>query len=160
MPRDRNGVAPRGLDGNRLYTPRCIVEMEESVLAATKKRGVATQAGLEKLGERLARLRKAKGMSQVEIAEHLGVAQPIVSKYESGELRLHGELIIRLASLLDVSADELLGLEQGSRPHAPKDRRLARRMEAVDRLPKRDRDALTRTIDAFLAARAAQGRAA
>lgn len=68
--------------------------------------------------------------------------------------------IIRLASLLDVTADELLGLDESPRPpHAPKDRRLARRLQAFDSLPKRDRDALTRTIDAFLAARG-PGRAA
>lgn len=117
-----------------------------------RKRGVATQAGLEKLGQRVAQLRKARGLSQVEVADELGIAQPIVSKYESGELRLHGELIIRLAQLLDVSTDELLGLAE-KEAAAPKDRRLARRLRAFDSLPKRDRDALTRTIDAFLAAR-------
>lgn len=137
------------------------MELEESVLAALKKRGIATQSGLERLGERLARLRKAKGLSQVELARAIGVAQPIVSKYESGELRLHGELIVVLAGLLDVSADELLGLEPASSPQAPKDRRLVRRLEAFDKLPKRDRDALTRTIDAFLTARTGgHGRAA
>ncbi|GMU62983.1 MAG: hypothetical protein AMXMBFR34_47460 [Myxococcaceae bacterium] len=145
---------------NRLYTPRRTVEWEESVLASLKKRGVATQAGLERLGERLARLRKARGLSQVELAKAIGVAQPIVSKYEAGELRLHGELIVVLAGLLDVTADELLGLEASSRPQAPKDRRLVRRLQAFDSLPKRDRDALTRTIDAFLAARGGHGRAA
>lgn len=125
-------------------------------MAALKKRGIATQAGLEELGERLARLRRAKGLSQVELAKSIGVAQPIVSKYESGELRLHGELIVLLAGLLDVSTDELLGLEPAVRPQAPKDRRLVRRLQAFDSLPKRDRDALTRTIDAFLAARGAE----
>lgn len=131
----------------RPYTPRSHVELEESVLS---KRGIATQQGLEKLGERVARLRKEKGLTQVELAKALGVAQPIVSKYESGELRLHGELIIRLAELLDVSTDELLGLEKKPRAGLPKDRRLVRRLQAFDKLPKRDRDALTRTLDAFL----------
>jgi transcriptional regulator with XRE-family HTH domain len=139
------------------YTPRSN-ELEESVLA--KKRGVATEAGQEKLGERVALLRKERGLTQVELAEALGVAQSIVSKYESGELRLHGELIIQLAELLDVSADELLGLVERPRTGPAKDKRLARRLQGFDRLPKRDRDALTRTIDAFLAARSAGGRAA
>jgi hypothetical protein len=67
---------------------------------------------------------------------------------------------VLLAGLLDVSADELLGLEATARPRAPKDRRLARRLDAFDSLPKRDRDALARTIDAFLTARGGHGRAA
>ena len=41
----------------------------------------------------------------------LGVSQPIVSDYERGELRLHGELIIQLTKILEVTADEILGLE-------------------------------------------------
>jgi transcriptional regulator with XRE-family HTH domain len=63
------------------------------------------------VGARLARLRRERGMTQVELAERLGVSQPIVSDYERGELRLHGELIVRLTEILRVSAEELLGLE-------------------------------------------------
>jgi len=37
------------------------------------------------------------------------VSQPVVSDYERGGLRLHGELILRVAEILDVSANELLG---------------------------------------------------
>ena len=75
-----------------------------------------------------------------------------VSKFERGELRLHGDLIIKLAAALGVSTDELLGFagkEPTVRP-AVKDRRLWRRIMAIDRLSKRDRAALVRTIDAFL----------
>lgn len=145
---DGKRIGSAGLSKIRTYTSREIEEMEESVLA--KKRGVSTEVGQGQLGERVARLRKEKGLTQVELAKALGVAQPIVSKYESGELRLHGELIIRLAELLGVSADELLGLVDRPRAGPAMDKRLARRLQGFDKLPKRDRDALTRTIDAFL----------
>lgn len=154
MKPDRKRFTLQGRLEDGPYTPRSN-ELEESVLA--KKRGVATEAGQEMLGERVAQLRKERGLTQVELAEALGVAQSIVSKYESGELRLHGELIIQLAELLDVTADELLGLVDRPRAGPTKDKRLARRLQDFDKLPKRDRDALTRTVDAFLAAR---GRAA
>jgi transcriptional regulator with XRE-family HTH domain len=75
--------------------------------AATK----ANPEECESLGQRLARLRKERGITQVELALRLGVAQPVVSDYERGELRLHGELIIRLTQILAVSSDELLGLQ-------------------------------------------------
>jgi transcriptional regulator with XRE-family HTH domain len=90
-------------------------------------------------------------MTQVELAERLGVSQPIVSDYERGELRLHGELIVRLTEILRVSAEELLGLDSPRPMTAPlKHRRVLRRLQEIDRLPRRDQQALLRTIDAFL----------
>lgn len=120
---------------------------EESLLAKQQLEEEATD-----LGRRTIELRKARGLTQVEMAERLGTTQSFVSKYERGELRLHGALIIKLADALRVSTDELLGFagkEPSVRP-AVKDRRLWRRISAIDRLSKRDRAALVRTIDAFL----------
>ena len=62
------------------------------------------------LGRSLANLRKAKGLTQKDLAQKLGVTQSVVSDYERAQLRLHGELIIQLVSILKVSADELLGI--------------------------------------------------
>ena len=76
------------------------------------------------------------------MADRLGISQAVVSDYERGALRIHGELIVRLAKILRVAADEILGLQK-DRP--------ARRLRDIDLLPKRDRDALARTIDAFIA---------
>lgn len=105
----------------------------------------------ETIGERLARLRKERGITQVELAERLGVAQPMISDYERGELRLHGQLIVELTRIFGVSADELLGLERPRTTAAVRDRRLLRRLQQLEHLPRRDQQALLRTIDAFLA---------
>lgn len=129
--------------------------VEEPVLPREKKEKSTSLQ--ESHGERLARFRKAAGITQVELAGLLGTTQAVISDYERGIVRLHGDVIVRLAGLLGVSADELLGLEAGARQGPTRDRRLARRLQAFDSLPKRDRDALTRTIDAFLAARASTG---
>ncbi len=103
------------------------------------------------IGARLAQLRKERGITQGELAERLGVSQPMISDYERGELRLHGELILQISALLKVSADEILGLRDERKANATlKNRRLARRLQAIDQLPKRDQEALLRTIDAFL----------
>ena len=109
-----------------------------------------TKATSETIGRRLARLRKERGITQTELAAQLGVTQSHVSEWERGNLRLHGELIAKIAQHLSVSADELLGLTSADdRPHAP-NRRLVRRLRDFDKLPKRDQEALLRTIDAFL----------
>jgi len=90
-----------------------------------------------------------------QILEH--PAQSLVSKYERGELLIHGEPIAQLATILDISADDILGIERKRKtrmavPAPTVDRGLARRFAQVQSLPRRDRDALLRTLDAFLAA--------
>jgi len=68
---------------------------------AIKKRGVATTEGLETIAQRLVCLRKERGPTQAQMAKRLGVSQPVVSDYERGGLRLHGELILKVAEILD-----------------------------------------------------------
>jgi len=43
------------------------------------------------------------------------------------------------------------GHDGDSDARGPRDNAIARRLRDIDRLPKRDRDALARTIDAFIA---------
>ena len=119
--------------------------------------GLSTEKGTRAIGERLARIRKERGLTQKELAERLGIAQPIVSNYERGELRLHGELLLQLTRVLAVSADELLGIEKPARSPTVRNRQLLRRLQEIDRLPKRDQQALLRTMDAFLAKGRAHG---
>ena len=112
-----------------------------------------------KIGKRLARLRKERGVTQVQLAEAIGILQSKVSDYEHGHLRLHGELIMRITKALDVSADELLGIGEFSKKkmngkspqRATRTKRLREQVERIEALPKRDRDALMRTINNYLA---------
>lgn len=106
----------------------------------------------ETIGQRISRLRREKGMTQVELARALEVSQPVVSDYERDLIKLSGETIVSLAQILGASADELLGLEKPSRAAGAtiKNRRIYRQLQSIDRLPKRDQEALARTIDAFL----------
>jgi len=128
-----------------------ITTQEGRGVARTQRSAARTAASAgETVGQRLARLRRERGLTQAELAGRLGIAQPIVSDYERGELRLHGQLIVRLTEILGVSADELLGLTPTPAAGPQVQRRLVRRLRAIDRLPRRDQQALFRTIDAFL----------
>lgn len=109
----------------------------------------------ESLGHRLARLRKDRGFTQAELAEKMGLVQTVVSDYERGKLRPNPEVLAKYAQTLLVSADEILGLKPVQKAIGSTDRRFLRRLKAIDKLPKRDQDALLRTIDAFLQARRA-----
>jgi transcriptional regulator with XRE-family HTH domain len=112
--------------------------------------------GKETLGERLTRLRKERGYTQVELAEKIGTIQVIVSNYERDRLRMHAEMVARFAKALDVSADILLGLQKnGNRKNSngrPRKipRRILRRVEQIEGLSSQHQRALLKTIDTFL----------
>jgi transcriptional regulator with XRE-family HTH domain len=105
----------------------------------------------ESIGARISQLRKDKGMTQKELAERLEVSQPVVSDYENDVIRLPADIVGEIAQILEVTSDELLGLKREARSTGSvKNRRLSRRLQAIDALPKRDQEALLRTIDAFI----------
>lgn len=60
------------------------------------------------LGEKIKLYRESKKMTQVEIAELLGVKPATVSKYESGALEPNIESLKKLSEIFDISIDELL----------------------------------------------------
>ena len=92
-------------------------------------------------------------MTRAELATVLDVFQPVASDDENGVIKLSGATSIQLARILGASADEVLGLEKPARlaGGSIKNRRIFRQLQSLDRLSKRDQDALARTIDAFLA---------
>jgi transcriptional regulator with XRE-family HTH domain len=103
------------------------------------------------IGTRIASLRKERGLTQKELAERLAITQPVVSDYEHDVIRIPADVVVAIAKVLDASADELLGLKREPRGTAGlRNRRLSRRLQAIDALPKRDQEALLRTIDAFI----------
>ena len=59
---------------------------------------------------RLKILRKARNISQSDIAAQLGIKPAAISKYETGRVPLTEYSIEKICRLLHVSADELLGL--------------------------------------------------
>lgn len=106
--------------------------------------------GPETFGERLARIRKERGFTQVELAEKVGIIQALISDYENGKLRMHAEMLARFALALGVSADELLGLKASKgNGHRPK-RRVLRRLEQIEKLPEPRQRVLLATIDGYL----------
>lgn len=111
-----------------------------------------TLAGKDSLGSRIAHFRKARGLSQTELAQKIGSIQALVSDYERGNLRLSAEMTIWFANALGVSADEWLGLKKTAREEGTvRNRRLRRSVQEIEKLPRRDQEALLRTIEAFLA---------
>lgn len=60
------------------------------------------------MGEKILALRKARGWSQEELAEQVGVTRQAVSRWESGAAKPDADKIITVCDLFGVSADYLL----------------------------------------------------
>lgn len=64
------------------------------------------------LNERIREIRMAKKMSQVELANILGVTKQSVSNWENDNIQPSIEMLIKLAKALSVSSDYLLGIDE------------------------------------------------
>ncbi len=59
------------------------------------------------VGNNLKAARKAKGLTQKQVAAVLHKYQPDYSQYESGKIELDYEKIVLLCKLLDITPDDL-----------------------------------------------------
>ena len=62
----------------------------------------------KKIGKVIAKRRKEKGMTQGELAERLSVSNKTISKWETGAGLPDISILVDLASVLDISVDDLL----------------------------------------------------
>ena len=62
------------------------------------------------LGARIARARKAHGLTQKQLAHTMGIAQQTLAHYEVGRARLPASMLPILTRLLTVSLEELIDL--------------------------------------------------
>ncbi len=72
-----------------------------------------------KAGEKIAELRKEKGMTQEELAEIMGVSSQAVSKWENGNAMPEVALLTKLSKVLNCSVDNILhpGEYQNKKPN-------------------------------------------
>ena len=59
--------------------------------------------------ERLKNLRKEAGLTQVDVAEKLGISQPAYASWERGIKKPTQDNLVKLSKILYVSVDYLLG---------------------------------------------------
>lgn len=110
--------------------------------------------GSEGLGKRLARIRRERGFTQVQLAEQIGIIQSLVSDYETDRLKLSAEMAVRFALAMGVTTDELLHTGVKQAPGKAPSRKVLRRLEQIESLPRRKQEALIMTIDQFLSSAA------
>ncbi len=63
----------------------------------------------ESVGKRLRECRLGLGYTQAEVAELMGVKQPVYQRFEKGTFECNYIQLVKLADIYDVSIDYLLG---------------------------------------------------
>ncbi len=108
------------------------------------------------LGARIAQARKDADLTQVQLAERLGIPQPQLASYEVGRRRVPVSLLPRLARALSVAVEELIDGEAAAQPLQGRTRRgppsrLEQQLDAISRLPKAKQKFVVEMLDTVLA---------
>lgn len=60
------------------------------------------------VGQRIAALRKSRGLDQSEFGEAIGVSRGVIAKWEIDERNIKADTVVKIAEFFDVSCDYVL----------------------------------------------------
>ena len=111
------------------------------------------------LGARIATLRKARNITQVQLAEKLGISQQTLQSYECGRRRVPVSAMPAVAQHLTVSLDELFDAPgKAAAKNAPSKRgptpKWQQQIEQIATLPRAKQQVVMQMLDGLLAAEA------
>jgi transcriptional regulator with XRE-family HTH domain len=101
-------------------------------------------------GKRLTECRKAKGLSQKELANLLNTSHSVIGKYEREEMTPSIEAAVKLTNLLDTTVAYLLGENKDS--DLLKDPKMLNRLQDIDNLNSEDKNGILYALDNLLKA--------
>jgi transcriptional regulator with XRE-family HTH domain len=102
-------------------------------------------------GQRLVTFRQTRGLTQVQLAKATGMTQRAISYYEIEAEFPPAPALITLAQVLEVSTDELLGIQPATPAgrERPEEQRLWKRFQRMATLPTKDQRAVIRLINSL-----------
>lgn len=101
------------------------------------------------IGSRIANIRKKLGLTQIDLAERIGIQRTQVTDYEIGRLHLSDEMVIRFAIALSVSSDLILGLKK-LESDSMADLKITKRLKAIEELPASDQKKVLQNLDLII----------
>lgn len=102
---------------------------------------------MKNFGDQLAMLRKARGMTQAELGEKIGVSKRIICYYEKSTKQPPSTRLHDLAKALKVPVDKLLGIKNPEETPPVSNKKVLKRLKQIDQLPQSDQNALIHYID-------------
>jgi len=101
-------------------------------------------------GARLAALRKAAGLSQQELAQRLGIAPSNIGFWELHDKPPRSDLLPKLAEILNVTIEELLGTRVKPRAAGGPKGRTKRVFDRLSKLPRRQQQRIVDVVEALI----------
>ena len=105
---------------------------------------------MDSFGKRVAECRKAKSLSQKELAEVFRTSHTTIGKYERDEMIPSIEAAKKLATILDTTVGYLLGETEDA--DLFKDKKMLQRFQDITKLPEQERSSILLTLDHFIKA--------
>ena len=97
-------------------------------------------------GNKIVELRKKKGLNRDDLGNNVGTSGAMIGKYERDEMTPSVEMAKKIADALEVPLDYLVG----SSSVLVKDKKMAYRLELLDKLDPKDSDRILSVLDALL----------
>ncbi|MBU1054917.1 MAG: helix-turn-helix domain-containing protein [Proteobacteria bacterium] len=104
----------------------------------------------ETSGQRLARLRIERGYSQRSLGKETGISHRMIAYYEKQAQNPPAHVMPVLAKALDISIDQLFGIEKIEREGKNKDMRLWRRFSQIEKLDIKEKRQVIQLLDSFI----------
>jgi len=101
---------------------------------------------MSKIGDRIAYLRKVKGISQTDLANSIKASREAIGKYERNEAMPSVETAKKIADVFEVTLDFLID----ESANASFDKQTVKRLKDIEHLSDDDRKTLFAMMDAFL----------
>ena len=103
---------------------------------------------MDSFGKRLSELRKAKSLSQKDLAKIFKTSHTTIGKYERDEMTPSIEAAKKLAKILDTTVSYLLGETEDM--ELLKDPDMLKRLNDINDLPPKDKEGILFAIDGLL----------
>ncbi len=107
------------------------------------------------LGKRIAVQRKTQDITQVDLAERLGISQQAMNSFEKGRRRVPVSLLPVIATTLQTTLDALVTHDASPATAAPKKRgpqkKIRLQLEQIEALPMAKQRAIAQVLDSMLA---------
>lgn len=103
---------------------------------------------MDSFGKQLTECRKAKNLSQKELAEIFNTSHTTIGKYERDEMTPSIEAAKKLAKILDTSVAYLLG--ETEKADLFKDPAMLKRLNELEKLDEKNKSHILSVLDGFL----------
>lgn len=100
------------------------------------------------LGQRVADLRKLNHLTQVQMAQELGVSQQQVAAFEAGRVKIPVSALPKLSAILATPIDEIVGVEKKAK-RGPASR-IQQQVEMIGHLPRSKQKFVIEMLDTLI----------